>query len=187
MYHAGVELRLNNCDIRACEAMCCHDGVYLEPGDEAALHAIVEREPALRAKLPQVYVVEGHWNGEHLGRKTATRPHEYRNPAFPAHFPRTRCVFADDAGFCELEKLARGRGEHPWQYKPFTCWMFPLEEEDGVAVPPPVRAKDDPYRTSEYPGYVSLVPCGRHEPAGRPWTQALEQELSHFQRVHKPK
>ena len=180
-----MELKLKNCDIHACEALCCHDGVYLEPADEAALRAVVDSEPGLRAKLPPVYVVEGHWNGEHLGRKTATRPHAYRNPAFPAHFPRTRCVFADDVGFCELEKLARERGEHPWKYKPFTCWMFPLEEEDGQAVPPPARAADDPYRAPGYPGYVSVVPCGRHDAAGKPWRQALEQELHYFQRTRE--
>lgn len=186
MYHSRVELRLKTCDIRACEAQCCHDGVYLEPADEAALHAIVAREPGLRAKLPAEYVIEGHWNGEHLGRKTATRPHEYRNPSFPAHFPRTRCVFADDVGFCELEKLARGRGEHPWTYKPFTCWMFPLEEDDGHAVPPPVLARDDPYQAPGYPGYVSRVPCGRHDADGLPWEQALESELQHFRRTRGP-
>lgn len=175
-----MELKLQTCDIHACEAMCCHDGVYLEPEDEAALRAIVASEPALRAKLPEVFVVEGHWNGEHLGRKTATRPHEYRNPAFPAHFPRTRCVFADDAGFCELEKLARGRGEHPWKYKPFTCWMFPLEEDAGQAVPPPAKAEDDPYQAPSYPGYATVVPCGKHDPQGRPWKQALERELQYF-------
>jgi hypothetical protein len=180
-----VELKLKTCDIHACEAMCCHDGVYLEADDEAALQAIVEREPELRARLPEVYVVEGHWNGEHLGRKTATRPHDYLNPGYPAHFPRTRCVFADAVGFCELEKLARGRGEHPWTYKPFTCWMFPLEDDDGKAVPPPVLARDDPYRTKGYPGYVSLVPCGRHDANGKPWSAALEQELKFFRRAKR--
>ncbi len=172
-----MELKLKTCDIHFCEAMCCHDGVYLEPDEEAALQAVVDREPGLRARLPEDYVVEGHWNGEKLGRKTATRPHQYRNPDYPPHFPRTRCVFADDVGFCELEKLARGRGEHPWKYKPFTCWMFPLEEAGGKAVPPPVLPKDDPYRARGYPGYVTLMPCGRHDRHGRPWRTALEQEL----------
>jgi hypothetical protein len=142
----------------------------------------VEREPGLRALLPEVYIVAGSWNGEPLGRKTATRPHTYLNPDYPAHFPRTRCVFADAAGFCELEKLARGRGEHPWTYKPFTCWMFPLEEEAGNAVPPPVRRRDDPWRVPGYPGYVTRVPCGRHDAAGRPWRAALSQELQYFER-----
>lgn len=172
-----MELKLKVCDVRACEAMCCHDGVYLDAGEEARLRALVERTPALRARLPSEYVVEGRWNGRRLGRKTATRPHEYRNPDFPAHFPRTRCVFADAQGWCELEKLARARGRHPWEYKPTTCWMFPLDDDAGVATPPPADPGEDPYRVRGYPGYVSVVPCGRHDPRGRPWRGALEQEL----------
>ena len=175
-----MELKLQRCDIGKCEAMCCHDGVYLEPAEEAALRAIVEREPALRARLPGEYIVEGHWNGEHLGRKTATRPHDYRNPEYPSHFPRTRCVFADEAGYCELEKLARSRDEHPWKYKPFTCWMFPLEATGRRTVPPPARAAEDPYRSQGYDGFVSRVPCGRHDPDGEPWRSVLEKELHYF-------
>lgn len=172
-----MDLKLEVCDLRACEAMCCHDGVYLDADEEAKLHALVERTPALRARLPQEYVVEGSWQGRWLGRKTATRPHDYRNPDYPAHFPRTRCVFADAQGWCELEKLGRVRRRHRWEYKPSTCWMFPLDDIDGEAVPPSADPADDPHRVRGYPGYVSVVPCGRHDPEGRPWQQALEQEL----------
>ena len=38
------ELKLAVCDVTACEAMCCHDGVYLEPQEEAFLRELVERE-----------------------------------------------------------------------------------------------------------------------------------------------
>jgi hypothetical protein len=178
-----VRLRLKTCDLGACEAMCCHDGVYLDGGEEARLRRLVARTSELRALLPKEFVVDGWWNGEQLGRKTATRPHAYRNPAYPAHFARTRCVFADAAGRCELQKLAVHRGLHPWHYKPFTCWMFPLGEEAGVAVPPSADPADDPYRVPGYDGYVSVVPCGRHDPAGQPWKQALSRELEHFERV----
>jgi hypothetical protein len=178
-----VNLRLKTCDIGACEAMCCHDGVYLDAGEEARLRRLVEGSPELREHLPTEYVVEGWWNGRYFGRKTATRPHAYRSPDYPAHFARTRCVFADAAGLCTLQKLAVSRGRHPWYYKPFTCWMFPLCEEDGNAIPPSADPRDDPYRVAGYAGYVSVVPCGRHDPAGRPWRQALAQELAHFERV----
>jgi hypothetical protein len=67
--------------------MCCHDGAYLLPGE---------------------FVVDGSWRGEHLGRKTATRPHDCANPDFPAHF-------------------TRGRGQHPWTFKPAACWQLPLQ------------------------------------------------------------
>lgn len=173
-------LRLSVCDVTACEAMCCYDGVYLEPQEEAFLRELVARLPELAAKLPHEFIVEGWWNGRHLGRKTATRPHAYRNPDFPAHFTRTRCVFADAQGFCELEKLARGRGQHPWTFKPATCWLFPLHEDDGEPEPPPRAPVDDPYRQPGYPGYSTFVHCGRHDPAGRPWQEALLRETHYL-------
>jgi hypothetical protein len=178
-----VELRLKTCDPRACEAMCCHDGVYLDEGEERRLRALVERTPALRARLPAEYVVEGWWNGERLGRKTATRPHAYRNADWPAHFPRTRCVFADEAGLCELQKLGMERRQHPWRYKPFTCWMFPLDEQDGEAQAPEADPRADPHNVPGYPGYASVVPCGRHDPQGAPWQEALAGELRRFAEV----
>ena len=92
--------------------------------------------PALRALVPEEFIVDGHWGGELLGRKTATRAHDYRSADFPAHFTRTRCVFADAKGYCELEKLARTNGMHPWSFKPTTCWMFPLQDDDGRPAAP---------------------------------------------------
>jgi hypothetical protein len=165
--------------------MCCHDGVYLSETEEARLVALVERTPQLRERLPARFVVDGWWNGRRLGRKTATRPHAYRNARFPAHFPRTRCVFADELGWCELQKLGLARRQHPWRYKPFTCWMFPLDEVDGNAVPPSADPGADPYRVAGYPGYVSVVPCGRHDPSGQPWHKTLAAELEHFERVRQ--
>jgi hypothetical protein len=175
-----LRLRLKSCDVHDCEATCCHDGVYLDAGEEARLHRLVERTPELRALLPAEFVVDGWWNGRYFGRKTATRPHAYRNAAYPAHFARTRCVFADTAGLCELQKLAVARGLHPWRYKPYTCWMFPLGEKRGRAVPSSADSRDDPYRVPGYVGCVSVVPCGRHDPAGRPWEVVLARELEHF-------
>jgi hypothetical protein len=173
-------LKLSVCDVTRCEAMCCYDGVYLEPQEEAFLLELVERVPALKDRLPAQFIVEGWWEGQHLGRKTATRAHAYRNPDFPAHFARTRCVFADAQGFCELEKLARSRGQHPWTFKPATCWLFPLHEDQGVPEPPPVDAADDPYRQPGYPGYSTFVSCGRHDPRGRPWQEALLRESDYL-------
>lgn len=182
-----MELRLKVCEIGQCEAMCCHDGVYLSEAEEARLQRLVEGTPELRARLPAEFIVDGWWYGRKLGRKTATRPHAYRNPAYPAHFPRTRCVFADEAGWCELQKLGLRRQQHPWRYKPFTCWMFPLDATDGEAVPPSADPAEDPYNVRGYPGYVSVVPCGRHDPDGLPWRQALAAELANFEQVkHLP-
>jgi hypothetical protein len=175
-----AQLKLAVCDVKACEAMCCHDGVYLDQQEESFLHELVKRLPALRAKLPKEYIVAGWWNGKHFGRKTATKPHDYRNPDFPAHFPRTRCVFADKQGFCELEKLGRERGMHPWTFKPSTCWLFPLQEKNGRPERPVAHPGEDPYRQKGYPGYASFTHCGRHDPAGQPWRQALLRESNYL-------
>ena len=164
--------------------MCCYDGVYLEPREEAFLRELVAKVPQLREGLPEEFIVDGWWNGEYLGRKTAVRPQEYRNPEFPAHFTRTRCVFSDAQGYCRLESFARARGQHPWTFKPSVCWMFPLHDsEDGVPEPPPVDPADDPFRTETYPGHTTTTYCGRHQPGGRPWREALAAEIDYLKRA----
>jgi hypothetical protein len=180
-YHNQSEqLLLSRCDLAKCEAMCCHDGVYLMPGEETFLVELVELLPELKSILPEDFVVDGFWRGDFYGRKTATRLHEYRNPNYPAHFPKTRCVFADSNGLCELEKLARRRKKHPWTFKPAACWLFPLNVETGEPVPPPNDKIHDPYRTDDYPGYVTYVPCGHNDPSGKPWSETLKDELSYL-------
>jgi len=174
------ELRLSVCDVQRCEARCCYDGVYLLPAEEQFLSELVARLPQLREHLPSEFIVDGYWNGDYMGRKTATRPHQYRDAEFPAHFTATRCVFADAQGFCELEKFARANGQHPWTYKPTTCWMFPLQDDAGEPAEPVRDAADDPYRTPEYPGYASCVPCGRHDAHGLPWRAALQREIAYL-------
>jgi len=73
-------------------------------------------------------------------------------------------VFADAQGLRELQKLVLRRRRHPWHYKPFTYWMFPLDAEDGAIVPQPLHAADDPYHADGYPNFVTQVFCGRHDP-----------------------
>jgi len=92
-------------------------------------------------------------------------------------------VFSDAQGFCELEKFARERGQHPWTFKPATCWMFPLEDQDGKPAEPVRDREHDPYRTPDYPGYASCVPCGRHDAAGQPWRKALAREIAYFRKA----
>lgn len=175
--------RLAGCDIHRCEGRCCYDGVYLMQGEEPFLRELVARVPRLAAHLPREFIVDGWWEGQMLGRKTATRPQEYHAPDFPAHFTRTRCVFSDAVGFCELEKLARSRGQHPWTFKPAMCWMFPLQGEEDDPEPPPMTVEEDPYRTERYPGYSAFVPCGMHQPQGRPWREALAGEIDYLARA----
>jgi hypothetical protein len=175
--------QLSRCDLEVCEGRCCYDGVYLLPAEEQFLRELVARVPALRAVLPVEFIVDGYWGGSYFGRKTATRPYDYQSRDFPRHFSRTRCVFADSKGYCELEKLARTNGMHPWSFKPTTCWMFPLQDEDDEPAAPVSGPHDDPYHTNEYPGYATCVPCGSHNPTGRPWREALREEIDYLQQA----
>jgi len=172
--------RLSRCDLEQCEGRCCYDGVYLLPAEEKFLRELVARVPALREAVPAEFIVDGYWGGAFFGRKTATRPHDYRSADYPAHFSRTRCVFADAKGYCELEKLARSNGMHPWSFKPTTCWMFPLQDEDDEPAAPVSGPEDDPYRSQDYPGYATCVPCGAHDAGGLPWREALREEIDYF-------
>lgn len=169
-------LKLSRCDIKVCEAMCCHDGAYITPEEEQLLHELIENTPELSNILPKEYIVDGYWNNEYYGRKTSVRNHKYKNPGYPSHFPSTRCVFADDMGYCSLEKHARKNNIHPWTYKPSACWKFPL---DANMNPPPIESKEDIYRRDDYDGFATIVPCGRHDVHGKPWREILELELNY--------
>jgi hypothetical protein len=160
--------------------MCCYDGAYLLEGEEAFLAELLEKVPELRAAVPAAFAVDGYWNGELLGRKTATRAQQYRNPEFPAHFTRTRCVFSDETGYCRLESFARARGQHPWTFKPAICWLHPLQEDSGEPEAPVPSPQADPYRREDYPGYASFTPCGRHCEQGMPWRKALRREIAYL-------
>jgi hypothetical protein len=177
---AEPQTRLSRCDLEQCEGRCCYDGVYLLPKEEQFLRELVARVDSLRAALPDKFIVDGYWGGAFFGRKTATRPHDYQSRDFPAHFSRTRCVFGDSKGYCELEKLARTNGMHPWSFKPTTCWMFPLQDDDDKPAAPVSGPEDDPYRTPEYPGYATCVPCGAHDARGRPWPESLQEEIDYL-------
>ena len=172
---------IRRCDLDLCEAACCYDGVYLRPGEEARLVATVRAHRAFFAFLPEPFVVDGTWQNRIQGRKTAVHPHAYRNPAFPPHFARTRCVFARVDGRCSLQVLAVRLGEHPWARKPRACWLHPLRERPGGLAPPPVDPGEDADRQDpDYPGFTAFTECGRHRADGLPWRMVLAEELAYW-------
>ena len=178
----ATQLRLRRCDPASCEAACCYDGAYLLAGEEQLIGEVVARFPEDFPMLAGAEPVEdGFWNGKLHGRKTATRAFEPTADDWPGHFAHTRCVFAGPNHFCGLESLARRLELHPWTFKPAACWLAPLRVDRNGVVPPPADPARDPDRLGpEYPGYSCFVRCGRHDPSGEPWTEALAQEISYY-------
>ena len=163
--------------------MCCYDGAFLLDGEEAFIREAMAEFPASFAAVSGECIVDGVGaDGEPRGRKTAVRDFAYTAVDYPSHFAQTRCVFADDQGWCRLESLARGLGIHPWTFKPTACWLFPLKVGRGRLVPPPVSHAHDPERVSDtQPGFTTFARCGRHCAEGAPWSAVLGEEREYFE------
>jgi len=184
--HAAFEQRLSPCELSQCRATCCHDGVCLSPEEMAALQALLTRHEAqfhaygLALSAATAFEERPHGGGW----KTATRAASPAELAadFPAHFPRTRCVFLDNEHRCAWQRLAVDEGQPSWFFKPITCWMHPVSLQSGThADPRPTLtlhvAAHDPQRTEKYPGFASCTQCGRADAAGNPAVAVLHAEL----------
>ena len=173
---AGANLRA--CNLEQCRARCCYDGVYLQDGEEKKIRDLVVSAPEYFKSLPLEFIVNGVWEDQPAGRKTAVQPFESNGPDFPEHFTRTRCVFCSEDYKCTLQVLAVQRGLHKWKYKPESCWLFPLRNVNDQLVPPPGAEEVDPnYLGEDYPGYVKYVPCGQDCNDGLPWKESLAEEI----------
>ncbi len=184
--HKAGSPRLARCDLSACEALCCHDGAWLTPDDEHRIREAIRARPGDFTHLPKVKIQTVH-TPTGSGRKTATRAWIYKQR--PAHFTDTRCVFTLSDGRCSLQAAAEAAGLEPWTWKPLACWLHPLRLSAGegiLTVLPPAPPGQDPDATGGYPGYATFTPCGRHDPDGTSWPEALADELAWFgQRYEK--
>ena len=175
--------RLQHCDLQDCEARCCYDGVYLWEREEEKIREIVASDVAFFDNLPEEYIVDGFWDGEYEGRKTAIRPYEFKRADFPDHFTRTRCVFCSADHKCMLQLLAVKRGLHKWAYKPTKCWLFPLRIVDSELTPPlAINEPDANCLGDDYPGYANYTFCGLDREEGDPWDQNLAEELEYWEK-----
>lgn len=181
--HDAFEQRIRPCELSRCRATCCHDGVYLS-AEEA--HG-VGRLAGEIGGLPENPVVESR-GGKSL--KTATRaaaPGELAED-YPAHFPKTRCVFLDTQGRCRIQMLSAEQGRHPWFDKPLTCWMHPLvilpaNRDRPRPVLTLVNPGNDPQQSGGYPGFASCTHCGRPDEGGEKARHVLAAELGMLGRV----
>ena len=176
--------KLRHCDLAVCEGICCSDGAFLLPEEEALIHETVAKFPEHFSLLPKKYIGDAVW-GEHHGRKTSTRIYRYKSK--PGHFADTRCSFTEKDGKCSLQTLAVAQGRHKWHYKPTGCWLFPLESnEKGLVAPPRTRREDPNNLGPAYPGFVTMTPCGSHSVKGKVWWIALKEEVSYYRQPVKP-
>jgi Protein of unknown function (DUF3109) len=173
--------KLETCDLKRCEGICCSDGAFLADGEEAKIRRVVKANPEHFAHLPADCIIDGDWEGN-TGRKTAVVPYLYQNR--PAHFSDTRCCFAEADGRCSLQTLAVKKGVHKWKWKPTGCWLFPLGLDDGkIDAPPRTRREDENNIGRHYPGFATFTPCGKHREKGKVWWIALKEEREHVKTI----
>lgn len=179
--HEAFTMPLRVCELSACRATCCHDGVFLDAEQEAGIAGVAGR-------LEKYGFHRGEWRERRGGRvKTATvgAGEGMLAEGFPAHFPRTRCVFLDDGHRCLLQRLAVDEGRHPWWWKPVSCWMHPLllRRRDGRPWLTLARPGRGPAARDGYPGFGSFTPCGMPCAGGEPAWRALRGELEMLGRI----
>lgn len=177
--HEGFGRRMKVCELGNCRASCCHDGVILTEEERAVIDGVIRGN---RQQLDQYGWHEKQWILGDSGRaRSVTIESSEPGETFPAHFPRTRCVFLDAGHRCVLQRLAMDGKRHPWFWKPISCWMHPLVLKPGarggrptLMLPGPA---DDPAARPGYPGFASCTPCGMEEEGGEPAWRVLRPEL----------
>ncbi|MBK1830632.1 DUF3109 family protein [Verrucomicrobiaceae bacterium R5-34] len=183
--HEAFEQKVRACELDRCRATCCHDGVYLSQEEAEGLqrllvdHADTFKDYGLSLPVEPIVSVRG---GRSL--KTATREADDGELAddYPAHFPKTRCVFLDRQGRCGIQRLAMEQGGEPWFDKPLTCWIHPIvvqpsNRERSRPVVTLVSPENDPQKSKGYPGFASCTHCGRPDEGGKKARQVLATEL----------
>ena len=173
--HEAFARPLKVCQLGECRATCCHDGVILDSLEVPLLEAARKRHSNRLARYGVDVTGDAFPITPQGTRKTATRPARNGELAarFPDHFPRTRCVFLDPDHRCAWQRLANDLGEHPWKYKPVSCWMHPVT----------LRQHQSPLLTvagdaADPTDFSSQTPCGAPCANGEPARAVLAPELA---------
>jgi hypothetical protein len=183
---AEFQRKLSRCSLNTCRGMCCYGGVSVDDSTAAVVQQLsTERASDFRGiglELPETVVAPTEWH-RIAGNITALKPRPFRSLVenYPAHFDETACVFLLEDARCGLQVLADRDGKHPWHYKPFSCWLLPLKIFNSA-----IHLYDytsDPFRFSDYDGFVSHTSCGRTSDCGLPAAEALKPELEFLGRI----
>lgn len=180
--HEAFSLPLRVCQLENCRATCCHDGVNLSQNESKVITEVISSN---RPKL-----ADYGWHHERFLTKKMGTPHSITLPVaetdlpkrFPAHFPKTRCIFLDDEHRCVLQRLSMDHGHHPWFWKPVSCWLFPLilraPTRDQRPILTLATPDNDPTANNDYLGFSSCSPCGMQKEGAPPAWETLREELS---------
>jgi len=145
------------------------------------INQAIKMAPELFTEIGPNPIVDGNWQDRISGRKTAVRSYNYKHPDFPNHFTKTRCVFCTAEHKCRLQIFSEQHTNHPWTYKPTSCWMLPLRTIKDKAVAPPRNEDKDPHDIGQpYPEFIKYVPCGQEQPKGLPWKVVLKKEIARY-------
>jgi len=170
--HGAFGRRLKGCELARCRATCCHDGAIVGEEEVEVIRGVVEERRTQLENYGWREPEEGGFARDDQGKwRTVTRladPGELADD-FPAHFPRTRCVFLDAEHRCVLQRLAMDEGRQSWFWKPFSCWMHPLVLRPGERPVLTLPGAED--------RFVSCTHCGREEMEGESAAEVLGEEL----------
>ena len=182
--------KLIQCSLLKCHGMCCYDGVYVSDETASMIEKLVEEDAdffkSIDLKLPEKVIVEGEWDNS-KGLKTEVKNHDFieKVEEYPSHFKNTTCVFQVKDGRCSLQMLSEHKGLHKWFYKPFACWLHPIdisiENSNGEITLH--SAETDPNRLPEFDGYVSKTLCGKINECGSPAFEILDKELKYLGKI----
>jgi Fe-S-cluster containining protein len=179
------------CGPGECAAMCCNggSGFYMDEEPETIRRVVSEHRAFFdeqKLNLPeQLFDEEVNDKTGEIELSTNTRDFTYPAGAKPDHFPATACIFRREDGACTLQVLSLKEGNPGWWYKPFACWLFPIElEQRGKPCIHVAHASTDEYVDDKYPGFVGFVKCGKEcKSTGAPAHKVLAREIAQLSQL----
>lgn len=192
------------CSLSSCHGMCCHHGTHVNQETAEVIQIVAEEEAdffkSLGLDLPKEVIIDDEdyedfpvenleWKGLCSIKKTAVKEKHISSIVndYPSHFKNTSCVFLLDDSRCGLQELSKAKGLHPWHYKPFTCWLFPIliapgQNQPEIVLPSP---ETEPWYFPEYgyDGFFTKVLCGKPSDSGQLGYVLLQEELKFLSEI----
>ena len=182
------------CQMSDCLGMCCNggSGFYMDE-EHQTITKLVQDNPdffarqGLTLKAEELFDKETDEETGEVELSTNTRDTTYPPGLKPDHFPSTTCVFKREDGACTLQALGMEEGKDSWSYKPFACWMYPIElEHGGKPFIHVAHHSTDEYIDETYPGFVGFTKCGTEcKSGGMPAYQILGREIEALSKLLK--